>query len=88
MSDVIEAIIVVCPIWLLLGHVRYRRRMPFIFYILQFLAGLFLALAFSLPSLLIARSVANGGLWRPLLAAGLSIPASFMAMYANKKYKT
>ena len=88
MSDVIEAIIVVCPIWLLVGHFRYRRRMPFAFYILQFLAGLFLALAFSLPSLLIARSVETGGFWRPLLAAVLSIPASFVAIYANRKYKT
>ena len=87
MSDVLAAILIVCPIWLVFAYFQHRQQMPCTFYVLQFLAGLFLALAFSLPSLFIARTVAHGGIWRPLLAAVLTVPASFVIMYANKKYK-
>lgn len=86
MSEILEAAAVVCPIWMLIHYFRFRKTKPLGFFAVHLVVGVLLAIAFSLPSVLIGRSVPHSGSWRALIAIALTIPASLLLVILNRFY--
>ena len=86
MSEILQAVMVICPIWVLIHYFRYRKTKPLGFFAVHLVVGVLLAIAFSLPSVLIGNSVPHRGMWRALIAMALMIPVSLFVVILNRFY--